>query len=109
MCGLAIVPNRKPDMRVLFTSDKIAAAPGKLSALISAFDAARPGRGWQYRCNADDMRAELESRGYYTGHNDAGHYLVVNLDLLRVEPHPSFEDENGGKGRTISAALFAEG
>jgi hypothetical protein len=41
--------------------------------------------GWKYRHNAIDMRDELNSRGWYEGAHEFGHYLVLNLNKLGLE------------------------
>lgn len=73
------------DMRVLFKDDTIGPAIMMLSKLISNFNATD---SWQYRASEQDMRDELESRGWYDGLRDGGHYLVVAIDKMRLEPHP---------------------
>jgi hypothetical protein len=56
---------------------------------VAFFDEAtwKPGGngGWQFHHSEADMRLELESRGWYEGHNDFGRYLVLNLEKLQLQ------------------------
>jgi hypothetical protein len=72
-------------MRVLYTSDNEPRTEMQLDVLIRNFNMTG---GWQFRHNEADMRHELESRGWYEGLHDCGHYLVLNLSKLGVEPIP---------------------
>jgi hypothetical protein len=82
---LAFTMAQPADMRVLYRGDNEGPAIMLLNKLIANFDAHG---GWQHRCNEEDMRHELASRGWYSGLHDNGHYLVLNLDLMQLEPHP---------------------
>jgi hypothetical protein len=78
-------------VRVLYTGDNERPAIMRLDVLISSFNESG---GWYARHNATDMRYELDSRGWYEGLHDNGHYLVLNLDKLKLEPHPDFNERN---------------
>lgn len=82
---LAFTMVHPTDMRVLYRADNEGPAIMLLNQLIANFNV---GGGWQHRCNEEDMRHELDSRGWYSGLHDNGHYLVLNLHLMQLEPHP---------------------
>lgn len=82
---LAFTMVQPTDMRVLYRADNEGPAIMLLNQLIANFNA---GGGWQHRCNEEDMRHELDLRGWYSGLHDNGHYLVLNLHLMQLEPHP---------------------
>ena len=69
-------------MMVQYQSDGEQTGIMTLADLIANFN---ENGGWQYRHNETDMRYELESRGWYEGHNDFGHYLVLNLKKLGLQ------------------------
>jgi hypothetical protein len=73
-------------VRVLYISDNEPATVMWLESLIANFSASG---GWQYRHNETDLRNELESRGGYEGLHDHGHYLVLAIDKMHLEPHPA--------------------
>jgi hypothetical protein len=77
---------------ILYTGDNEGPAVMRLQTLIDNFNASN---GWQYRCNEEDMRLELDSRGWYAGLHDNGHYLAVNIDKLQMMPHPSLYEKPG--------------
>lgn len=77
---------------VLYTGDNEGPAVMRLETLIANFNASG---GWQYRHNEEDMRLELDSRGWYSGLHDNGHYLAVNMDKLQMMPHPSLYEKPG--------------
>lgn len=72
-------------MRVHFKRDNEAATVIALDQLIANFYQTG---GWQFRHNETDMRDDLAGRGWYEGAHDTGRYLVINLDLMQLEPHP---------------------
>ncbi|BBZ93049.1 hypothetical protein BRDID11004_60530 [Bradyrhizobium diazoefficiens] len=82
---LAFTMAQPKDMRVLYACDNEGPAIMLLSQLIANFDA---NGGWQYRASAEDMRDELESRGWFEGMHINGRYLVLSLDKMQLEPHP---------------------
>jgi hypothetical protein len=73
------------DMRVLYAGDNDGPAIMKLNQLVANFDASD---GWYQRHNETDMRDELASRGWYEGLHINGHYLVLAIDKMHLEPHP---------------------
>lgn len=81
-------------MQILYTGDNEGPAVMTLEQLISNFNESG---GWQFRHNESDMRHELESRGWYEGSHDNGHYLALNLNKLRLLPHPTLDDESRAK------------
>ncbi len=69
-------------MNILYTGDNEPATVMDLETLIRNFN--KTG-GWQFRHNETDMRYELDSRGWYEGTHDNGHYLALNLDKFGLE------------------------
>lgn len=97
----------KSNPRVLYTGDNEGPAVMRLQTLIDNFNVSG---GWQYRHNEEDMRLELDSRGWYSGLHDNGHYLALNIDKLGLEPHPTLYDKPGAVARELggtSAALVS--
>jgi len=37
-----------------------------------------------FRCNVAVVRAILEGRGWYTGVNDTGEFLIINMDKFHL-------------------------
>src|SRR5262245_49172421 len=72
-------------MRILYVSDGERRGVMTLDQLVTNIN---ENDGWKFRHNEDDMRDELESRGWYEGENDFGRYLVLNLAKLDIEPIP---------------------
>jgi hypothetical protein len=70
-------------MDVLYMADNEQSAILSLDELIGNLNA---NDGWQFRCNEEDMRHELLSRGWYEGLNDNGHYLVLNIAKTELQP-----------------------
>jgi hypothetical protein len=70
-------------MRVYYTSDNAKPITMSLEMLIRNFN---DNDGWFARHSAEDMTEELTSRGWYEGLHINGHYLVLNLDKLQLEP-----------------------
>jgi hypothetical protein len=83
----------KSNPRVLYTGDNEGPSVMTLQTLIDSFNLSG---GWQYRHNEDDMRDELDSRGWYSGLHDNGHYLAINIDKLGMEPSPALLAKPGG-------------
>lgn len=79
--------------RILYTGDNEGPAVMRLQVLIDSFNEIG---GWKFRHNETDMRYELDSRGYYEGLHDNGHYLAINIDKLGLEPGPGLLDRPGG-------------
>ncbi len=77
---------------ILYTGDNEGPCVMRLENLIASFDETG---GWQFRHNESDMRHEMDSRGWYEGIHDNGHYLAVNLDKLNLMPHPSMYEKFG--------------
>lgn len=82
---LAFTMAQPADMRVLYTGDNEGPSIMMLSTLIENFNASG---GWYQRHSEQGMREELESRGWYEGLHINGHYLVLALDKMHLEPHP---------------------
>jgi hypothetical protein len=82
---LAFTMKQPEDMRVLYACDNEGPSIMMLSQLIANFDASG---GWYQRHSEQDMRAEMESRGWYEGLHINGHYLVLAIDKMHLEPHP---------------------
>lgn len=87
-------PPREPHaldaMRIVYAGDNEGPAVMTLGELIRNFDMSG---GWYDRMSAEHMREELDSRGWVSGLHENGHYLVMNVNRLRVEPHPTLDDE----------------
>ena len=77
------------DMRVLYTGDNEGPSIMMLSTLIANFNASG---GWYQRHSEEDMRLELGLRGWYEGLHINGHYLVLDIDHVHLEPHPDHPD-----------------
>lgn len=84
-------------MWIQYASDGEYTALMELHELIENFDLTN---AWHNSFSGDqshkeDMRRELEERGWYTGYHDFGHYIVLNLDKLqltsRLQPYESRE------------------
>lgn len=73
------------DMRVLYMGDNEGPAIMLLSTLIANFNASG---GWYDRQSEENLRQEMESRGWCEGLHINGHYLVLDLDHAKLEPHP---------------------
>ncbi|SIO50051.1 hypothetical protein SAMN05443247_06618 [Bradyrhizobium erythrophlei] len=86
---LAFTMAQPNDMRVLYTGDNEGPSIMMLSTLIANFNASG---GWYQRHSEEDMRLELESRGWYEGLHINGHYLVLDIDHVHLEPHPDHPD-----------------
>jgi hypothetical protein len=82
---IAYTMKQPVDMQVLYACDNEGPAIMMLNRLIANFDASG---GWQYRASAEDMRGELESRGWFEGMHINGRYLVLALDKMHLLPHP---------------------
>src|SRR5262245_61843171 len=81
-------------MQILYTCDGEGTGIMDLDQLIANFT---DNDGWFARHNAEDMRDELQSRGWYEGLHDNGHYLVLNLAKLGLSPVHGGLDERTRK------------
>jgi hypothetical protein len=81
-------------MNVIYTSDNERPTLMPLDTLIANFNVSG---GWCYHASAEDMRQELESRGWYEGVHDNGHYLVLVPRKLGVEPLPELHDAHDAR------------
>jgi hypothetical protein len=79
-----LTSGRPMEMRVLYARDNEGPAIMLLSTLVANFNASG---GWYARHNEEDMRAELAWRGWYEGLHIDGHYLVLDIDKMRLKPH----------------------
>ncbi|RXG91626.1 hypothetical protein [Bradyrhizobium zhanjiangense] len=86
---LAFTMVQPAEMRVLYTGDNEGPSIMLLSKLIANFNASG---GWYAHASEEDMRQELESRGWFEGLHANGHYLVLDLDHVKLEPHPDHPD-----------------
>lgn len=82
---LAFTMAQPKDMRVLYYGDNEGPAVMMLSQLVANFNASG---GWFQRYTEENMRAEMESRGWYEGLHINGHYLILDIDHVHLEPHP---------------------
>lgn len=89
---------------ILYTGDNEGPAVMPLETLIANFNQSG---GWQFRHNEEDMRLELDSRGWYEGLHEDGHYLAVNLDKLQLMPHPSLYEKPGAVHPTLGGTPLA--
>jgi hypothetical protein len=89
-----VQPSREPhatdDMKIHYTGDNEGPAVLTLAQLIRNFDMSG---GWYDRMSPEHMRDELDSRGWVEGLHENGHYLVVNMDRLKLCPTPELWDE----------------
>jgi len=76
-------------MNVIYSSDNEEPTLLPLETLICNFDFTG---GWCDYHNAEDMRCELASRGWYEGTHANGRYLVFVPGKLGCEPTPATHD-----------------
>jgi hypothetical protein len=99
-------------MQILYTSDGEPTTIMSLDTLIANFNDTS---GWQYRHNEEDMRFELDSRGWYEGLHECGKYLVLSRRSRYVRHRPHSQSSRGSAhsymGRIIHSpiALTARG
>ena len=91
---LAFTMAQPKDMRVLYTGDNEGPAVMMLSQLVANFNASG---GWHQRYTEENMRSEMESRGWYEGLHINGHYLILDIDHVHLEPHPDHPDNQLAK------------
>lgn len=91
---LAFTMAQPKDMRVLYTGDNEGPAVMMLSQLVANFNASG---GWHQRYTEENMRSEMESRGWYEGLHINGHYLILDIDHALLEPHPDHPDNQLAK------------
>jgi hypothetical protein len=82
---LAFTMAQPKDMRVLYMGDNEGPAIMMLNQLIANFNASR---SWYGRDSEENLRLELESRGWCEGLHINGHYLVLDLEHAHLMPHP---------------------
>jgi hypothetical protein len=82
---LAFTMAEPKDMRVLYMSDNEGPAIMMLNKLIANFHASR---SWQGHESEENLRLEMESRGWCEGLHIDGHYLVLDLEHAHLMPHP---------------------
>jgi hypothetical protein len=82
---LAFTMAEPKDMRVLYMSDNEGPAIMMLNKLIANFHASR---SWYQHDSEENLRQELESRGWCENLHIDGHYLVVDLERMHLMPHP---------------------
>ncbi|TYL70957.1 hypothetical protein [Bradyrhizobium cytisi] len=73
------------DMRVLYMGDNEGPAIMWLNQLIANFNASK---SWQGHESEENLRQEMESRGWCEGLHINGHYLVLDLEHAHLMPHP---------------------
>jgi hypothetical protein len=82
---LAFTMQQPRDMRVLYMSDNEGPAIMMLNKLIANFNASG---GWYQHQSEENLRQEMESRGWCEGLHIDGHYLVLDLEHAHLMPHP---------------------
>jgi hypothetical protein len=91
-------PSRDPHpldgMKVHYSGDNESPALLTLGELIRNFDMSG---GWYDRMSPEHMRDELDSRGWVSGLHDDGHYLVLNMERLKIGPTPELYDETDAR------------
>jgi hypothetical protein len=82
---LAFTMAQPKDMRVLYMGDNEGPAIMMLNQLIANFNASS---SWYGRDSEENLRLEMESRGWCEGLHINGHYLVLDLEHAHLVPHP---------------------
>lgn len=72
-------------MDIVYKSDNEPASTMTLETLIANF---KESGGFVCGHNETDMREELASRGWYEGLHENGKYIVLNVNSMKVVPHP---------------------
>jgi hypothetical protein len=87
-------PHPLDGMKIHYSGDNEGPALMTLSELIANFDMSG---GWYDRMSPEHMRDELDSRGWCEGLHDNGHYLVLNMERLKLCPTPELWDETDAR------------
>jgi len=70
------------DFNVMYAADEETPRQMRMSELVDFFNS--NGMWSLFRCNVAVVRAILEGRGWYTGVNDTGEFLIINMDKFHL-------------------------
>lgn len=75
-------------MNILYTSDNEAPTLMTLDALLASFTVSAKMSKTDKWFYPDDIRDDLDGRGWYESVHDDGRFLILNLDKLQLTPTP---------------------